>query len=154
MISFTPRYRLRILWIGWAVIVFTLLVTRFTLYWGTYDEDALFSLFTRYMFLTWGGIMLLGLVPHENIGPYLKENHHETWEYLTYSPLFTPMFGRMGMNGFRSVPWLFSKDDLDDPVIRECKVVAKRMIAFILTVFLTFMPLAILVMGPWGAGDR
>ena len=77
---------------------------------------------------------------------YLKMNHREKWDYITYMPLFGPG----GVNAFRTLPFLFSKDDLSDNAVLELKNNYKSFIKLTLTIFFTFPVLFYIVMLRWG----
>ena len=133
-----------IYWRVWSVLVALLLVIRFLIYDG-YNEDRFFLLFTFYAIPTWLAIMILGFYEGHRLMEYLKMNHREKWEYLTYVPLFGPG----GVNGFRSLPFLFSKDDLGDNIVLELKKNYRKFIKLALAVFFTLPFLFLLVMINW-----
>ena len=78
---------------------------------------------------------------------YLKQNHRHKWEYLTSGPGFGPG----GVNSFRSLPFIYSEDDLGDAIVKELKTNYRRFVKFTLTVFFTLPPLFIVTMLPWGS---
>jgi hypothetical protein len=66
---------------------------------------------------------------------YLKTHHYKKWEELTY----VPGFGPGGRNGFRSLPWLYSADDLSDPAVAALKTEHRAFVRFVLTVFFSYL---------------
>jgi len=95
-----------------------------------------------------GGFILFGLLGirtswlQYKLLVYLRENHFEKWEKLTTILGFGPGLS----NGFRGIPFLYSKDDLDDPDVRRLKVKIRNSIALVLLTMLgTFLTFAVLV---------
>lgn len=64
---------------------------------------------------------------------YIKKHHRTKWNYLTYVPLW----GFGGRNGFRTIPFIYSKDDLGDPNVAELKKSYRSFLKLMLTVFFT-----------------
>ena len=87
-----------------------------------------------YMVGIWIPIMFLNLYEGKRLMAYLRQYHFEKWTELTT----IPGFGSGNINGFRSVPWLFSSDTLDDPMLDVIKRNYRRFIYFTLTVFFAF----------------
>ena len=137
--SFIPFY-----WRVWLVLIFLLLSVRFLIF-QEYHEDDFFLLFTIYAVPTWVAVMILNFYEGHRLMKYLKMNHREKWEYITYVPLF----GSGGVNAFRTLPFLFSKDDLSDNAVFELKNNYKRFIRLTLTIFFTFPVLFFIVMLRW-----
>lgn len=46
-----------------------------------------------------------------------KRHHREKWDYLTWLPLW----GTGGINSYRILPFLYSRDNLDDPNVEILK---------------------------------
>jgi hypothetical protein len=90
--------------------------------------------------------MILNFYEGHRLMKYLKVNHRAKWAYITYVPLFGPG----GVNAFRTLPFLFSKDDLSDNRVFELKHNYKRFIRLTLTVFFTLPVLFLIVMARWG----
>ena len=142
-----PKSHVRLYWRIWLALVACLLILRFSLFFGAQKEDAMFTLFNCYAIPTWISIMVLNLIEGRRLMEYLKQNHRETWEHLTSGPGFGPG----GVNSFRSLPFIYSVEDLADPVVKELKVNCRRFVKLTLTVFLTIPVLFIITMLPWGS---
>lgn len=138
--SFIPIY-----WRIWLVLVSLLLAVRIFMY-HEYNEDRFFLLFTFYAVPTWLSVMILNFYEGHRLMKYLKINHRKKWEYITYVPLFGPG----GVNSFRSLPFLFSKDDLGDNIVLELKNNYKSIIKLTLVIFFTLPLLFLSIMLPWG----
>jgi len=78
--------------------------------------------------------MFLNLYEGKRLMTYLRLHHFDKWTGLT--TVFG--FGPGNVNGFRSIPWLFSSDTLDDPLLGVIKMDYRRFIYLVLTLFLTF----------------
>jgi len=65
------------------------------------------------------------------------DHHHQKWEELTY----IPGFGSGNINGFRTRRWLYSSDDLGDPILAIIKSDGRRFIRFMMTVFFSYLVL-------------
>jgi hypothetical protein len=65
---------------------------------------------------------------------HLKKNHKDKWKYM-----ISPLPGERG-NSFRTLPFVYSADDLNDPVVHRLKEEYKDFVLFIITVFIS-MPL-------------
>ena len=73
---------------------------------------------------------------------YLRETHFEKWQELT-----TILgFGSGLANSYRGIPFLYGKDDLDDPEVRKQKLKVRKSIAWVfLTMLGTILTFIILV---------
>jgi len=134
-------------WRIWLALVACLLLVRFSILFRVQAEDTLFALFSCYAIPTWISIVVLNAIEGHRLMEYLKHNHRQKWEYLTSGPGFGP--GRM--NSFRSLPFIYSNDDLADSVVKELKTNYRRFVKLILTVFFTMLPLFIITMPIWGS---
>lgn len=132
---------IRTLWSVWLCLVALLLLVRFVGLRGT-NEDTRFGLFVAYALLSWLSCMALNLIESQKIMTYLRKYHNQKWQVLTY----VPGFGSGGQNGFRSLPFLLSQDDLGDEKVKQLKDEYKNFLKFMLTVFVTFPILFIMVM--------
>ena len=82
----------------------------------------------------WLPIMFLNIYEGKRLMSYLRKHHNEKWADLT-----TVLgFGPGNANGFRSVPWLFSSDTLDDPTLGRLKSDYRKFIYLTLTAFIGF----------------
>ena len=126
--------RIRRYWYVWLSIVACAVILRFTVFFGV-ASDQRFGLAIIYMLVTWLPIMVLNLIEGRRLMHYLETRHYRKWEELTY----VPGFGSGGHNGFRSLPWLYSADDLGDPIVASLKAEQRRFIRFVLTVFFSYL---------------
>jgi len=136
--SVNPKSYVRVYWIVWLIFVLIFLLVRFSAF-SNSSEGELFVLFIVYAIPTWVVVAVLNLYEGHKLREYLRKNHSAKWEYLTY----IPFFGSGGYNGFRLLPFLYSKDDLGDPNVAELKKRGRRFIVLALTIFFT-MPLIFL----------
>ncbi len=134
-------------WKVWLGLVLCLVIVRFTVLFHVKGDNALFVVFSCYAIPTWLTVMVLNMVEGHRLMNYLKHNHRAKWEELTY----VPFFGPGGMNGLRTLPFLYSSDDLNDPVVGELKLNYRRFLKLTLIVFFTLPVLFITVMLPWGS---
>lgn len=119
----------------WIFLVFVLFFVRFVII-REYDEGMIFNLFIIYAFPTWIAVIAVGFYEGRHFNSYMRRHHHKTWEYLTSGPGFGPG----GYNSFRSLPFLFSMDDLGDTNVRSLKDRAKSYLKLMLAVFFS-MPI-------------
>jgi hypothetical protein len=140
-----PKSFIRIYWCVWSVIVILLLAARFSIFNGS-SEGELGKLFTIYAVPTWLVLAILNFYEGHRFLSYLKQHHRATWEYITYIPIF----GSGNYNGFRTLPFVYSKDDLGDEVVAELKKNLRRFIILLLVVFFTMPVLFLVVVLPWG----
>jgi hypothetical protein len=138
---------IRLYWRIWLGLVLCLLAVRFSIFVRVEGEDIPFTLFNCYAVPTWLAVMVLNMVEGRRLMNYLKQNHHHKWEYLTSGPGFGPG----GVNSFRSLPFLYSDDDLGDAIVKELKTNYRRFVKLTLTVFFTIPALFIITMLPWGS---
>ena len=128
--------RITIYWRVWLGIVAFALVLRFTVFLGV-SSDRRFSLGMTYALCTWLPLMVLNVIEGHRLMSYLKSNHPQKWEELTY----VPGFGSGGSNSFRTLPWLYSSGDLGDPALEIMKREHRRFIRLLLTVFFSYLVL-------------
>ena len=134
--------RIRIYWSAWLAVVALALILRFTVFLGA-SSDHLFGFATVYAVGTWLSVMVLNLIEGRRLSSYLREHHPEKWQWLTY----VPGLGSGMHNGFRSLPWLYSADDLGDPVVAALKKEQKRFIKWMLTVFFSYIVVMPVLLG-------
>ena len=131
--------RTRVYWIGWAIFVFVFATGRIVVGLRLVAAPQ-FDLGVCYMLGVWLPIMVLNIYEGRRLMSYLRAFHHDKWAELTT----IPGFGGSGhVNGFRSVPWLFSSDTLSDPVLAKIKSDYRHFLYWVLTVFVT-MPIFII----------
>jgi hypothetical protein len=128
-------------WKNWGLAVVVLLIVKISLG-QNLSENSLFLLFCIYMIPIWVYVMYLNFRGGRNLIGYLEKHHHEKWAEITSSPINGPG----GFNSFRSLPFVLSKDDLEDENVHILKKQYVGIIKFALTVFVTSIPVFILVM--------
>jgi len=131
-------------WKIWAASLAVLIILKF-LFGSKLDEDALFFLFSLYIVPVWLWVMYLNFKKGRDLISYLKEHHHSKWEEITY----VPFYGPGGVNSFRSLPFVFSRDHLNDDKVRVLKKSYISFMKFALTVFISIIPLFLMVMLKW-----
>ena len=131
-------------WKLWLVTVLLLVLTK-VVAGKRLDENSLFILFSSYIIPVWLWVMYLNYRKGHDLMSYLKENHRKKWEEITY----IPFFGSGGINSFKSLPFVYSNDDLSDDNIKELKKSYRKLINFALVVFVSAIPLFLLVMVQW-----
>ena len=118
----------------WFAIVALALGLRFTVFLSL-SSDQRFALGITYALCTWLPLMVLNVIEGCRLMSYLKDHHRQKWEELTY----VPGFGSGGGNRFRTIPWLYSSDDLGDPAVAIMKTDHRRFIRLMLTVFFSYL---------------
>ena len=108
-------------------------------------EDARFFLFVIYIVPIWLWVMYLNFRKGRELMEYLEKHHHEKWKEITH----VPFVGSGGFNSFRSLPFVFSKDNMNDERVKLLKKNYIGFIKFALSVFIAIIPLFMLVMLPW-----
>jgi hypothetical protein len=134
--------RIRLYWSAWLAVVALALLLRFTLFLGA-SSDSLFAFASVYAVSTWLSVMVLNVVESRRLSFYLREHHPKKWEWLTY----VPGLGSGMQNDFRTLRWLYSADDLGDPVVAGMKKDRKRFINWTLTVFFSYIPVMPVLLG-------
>ena len=135
--------RIRTYWILWLSSIVVAFVLRSTVFLGVASEPQ-FGLPFMYMFATWLPIMILNYIEGRRLMQYLKINHRQKWEELTNVPGF-------GYWNYRNRPirrWLYSADDLGDPVVAVLKAELRAFSRFVLTVFLSYLIIVPLLFSP------
>lgn len=128
----------------WLGIVCLMLLVRFTVMRRVTNERAIFVLIIGYMLTTWLPIMALNVTEGRRLMEYLKDNHYEKWEEMTY----VPGLGSGLTNSLRSLPFIRSKDDLGDPEVMRLKQNYRSIRKLALTVFYTYPLVFIMVILP------
>ncbi len=123
----------RYYWFAWAVVLCLFIVLRFAVL-PQFTDESHFNLSLWYTPGVWFPIMLLNLYEGRRLMRYLQLHHPAKWAELTTFCGFGPGC----VNGFRSVPWLFSPDTLNDPAVAALKTDYRNFIYWVLTVFVTF----------------
>jgi len=104
--------------------------------------DQLFVLFILYAISSWILAGVQNTIQGIKLMEYLKEHHREKRNYLTW----VPIWGSGGHNGFRTLPFIYSNDDLGDRVVSILKDNCRRSNRLVFAIFLTMMPLFVLLM--------
>lgn len=139
---FQSPSRIRLYWCAWMALVAVAFALRFTLFAGA-GEQQLFGLATGYAIGTWLPTMALNFIEGRRLSSYMKMRHPQQWEHLNYIPIL----GCVGHNGFRVVPWLYSKEDFGDPVVAAMKAEHRRFIRWVLTVFFSYIIIMPVLLG-------
>ena len=99
------------------------------------------SMFGVYIVLIWIPIMVLNLVEGRSLPKYLKSAHPAKWEELTTILGFGPGF----RNGFRSLNFILSDDDLGDPEVARRKTRYRGFLKFTIAAFVGFPIVSVLL---------
>lgn len=91
-------------------------------------------------FIYWIFVIFMNAYEGHRLMDYLKKNHPKKWEELTY----LPYCGSGNVNGFKTVGFIFSSNDLADENIKFLKNNYKKLCGFMLTVLICFPILFIL----------
>lgn len=144
MDTITVRHasKIRIYWCVWLGVVVLVLLLRFTVFLGA-SSDRLFAFASVYMVSTWLSVMVLNVVEGRRLSSYMQQHHPQKWQWLAY----VPGLGSGMYNSFRSLPWLYSADDLGDPVVAALKKDQKKVIKWALTVFFSYAVVLPILLG-------
>ena len=85
--------------------------------------------------------MVHSFVVQHRLMSYLEQHHHERWCYITSVPFMGIESG--GVNSLRSLPYLFSDQDNEDPNVAMLKRKVKLSIVRTLCIFVA-IPVALL----------
>jgi hypothetical protein len=125
-------------WYAWLGVIALSAFLRFTVFLDV-TQNSRFLIGASYFLGTWIAVMILNLVEGGRIRNYLKDHHNAKWVELT------SVFGVPGrFNGLRALPWLYSSDDLRDPVLAQLKEDNRQFIRLMFTMFFTY-PVIILI---------
>jgi hypothetical protein len=137
-----PPPRIKLYWCVWLGVVALALLLRFTIFLGA-SSERLFALASAYALGTWIPIMALNFIEGRRLSSYLQKHHPAKWEWLTY----VPGLGSGMHNGFRSLRWLFSSDDLGDRAVADMKQRQRRFLYWDFTVFCSYLVIMPLLLG-------
>lgn len=129
------KFYIKLYWTLWISLIFLALACKLIFF--RHSEDCFF-LFWLYLIPTWVSVIVLNVWEGRRLMEYLRLNHNSKWIELT-----TVLGIPGGRNSFRTIPFLYSKDNLNDPMVEVLKRNYRMFMLFILTVFLTF-PLILL----------
>ncbi len=127
-----PKSYISFYWKIWFLIILSLLLIKFLVF-IYLKPDYNFLIFSIYMIPVWLTVMILNFYEGHKLIKYLKKNHNEKWKELTYCPIL----GYGNANGFRTIPFLFSKNYLGDNVVLQLKNNYKNFLKLALTIFFT-----------------
>jgi hypothetical protein len=119
-------------WSGWLLLVAVVIGLRFAPA-GLRPEISGVSLALGYVAIVSIGIMLVNFAEGRRLLGYLEQAHRSKWEYVTH----VPFFGPGGVNSFRTLAFVFSRDDLEDERVGELKSSYRRVLALVLSAFVS-----------------
>ena len=117
---------------SWLAAVGLVLALRFTVF-AEIGDRFIFAMV--FMMGTWIPTMILNLIEGRRLMSYLQKNHGDKWAELTH----VPGFGPGGVNSFRTLPWLYSRDDLGDSRLASLKQQHRDFMWLMLTVFVSYV---------------
>ncbi len=132
----TIKSYLRHYWSAWLILSTLAVLLRFFLLVPA-SEGSRFVLFMSYALMVWIPVMLLNWYEGGRLLSYLDEHHHSKWEEITYVS-FLFFKGPGGVNSVRALRFVYSGDDLGDPVVSHLKANYRGFTRFMLIVFLAF----------------
>jgi hypothetical protein len=98
--------------------------------------------FATYFCLSWISFMFVNYYEGNRLMQYLKKNHQETWKRITH----VPMFGAGGTNSFRTLDFVYSKDNLGDTNIKWLKTNYQDVLTLMFLLFISYPITFILLM--------
>jgi hypothetical protein len=125
----------------WAILVIGTIVSRFTVF-SSLNSDGRFPVFMGYCVLSWLPAMALNLSEGMRLRTYLEKRYPDTWREL----LDLPGTGPGGQNSLGFLKFLFSLDDLGDANVTLLKDQNKAWIVVGLAVFVSQIPMFLLIM--------
>ncbi|HEY49467.1 MAG TPA: hypothetical protein G4O13_05415 [Dehalococcoidia bacterium] len=129
------KSRIRLYWILWSISVAVFFLVRFTAFLST-TQDARFGLLAVFTILLTAGFLALHVHEYQRLLYYLKANHRQMWEYLTFN---VPILGHGHItNSGRIQKFLFSREDLGDPGVAFLKSNYKRLLLLSLAALLVY----------------
>jgi hypothetical protein len=119
-------------WVGWLVLVAVVMGLRFAPAALRPDIPSIF-LAMGYVATVSVGIMVVNFAEGRRLLGYLEQAHRSKWEYVTH----VPFFGSGGVNSFRTLAFVFSRDDLGDARVGELKRSYRGIVALVLSAFVS-----------------
>jgi hypothetical protein len=121
-----PKSHIKAYWVSWIVYIIILFLIK-DFFKGNSGDDAgaMFGIILFPLVLAWG------ISEYENLRfmNYLKENHLEKWVQIT------TVFGYSGgHNWFKTLEFILSSDDLNDPMLKYMKSIERKFTFFFLSV--------------------
>ena len=98
----------------WISLVLAFLTLRFTIF---VESESRFGLGQAYMLFAWLPAIVLNFIVGRRLTDYLMEKHQLAWSQITH----VPGFGPGGVNSFRTLRFLYSLDNLGDPIVENYK---------------------------------
>ena len=129
------KSRIKLYWILWFFSIVVFFVLRFTVFLST-TQDARFSLLAAFTALLF--VFFIGVHVHEytRLLYYLKENHRQYWEYLTFK---LPLLGHGHITKSNRVEkFLYSGEDFSDPGVAFLKSNYRRLLLLSLAALLVY----------------
>lgn len=130
-------------WKVWGIAVILLVSIRAVS--DVPTENSRFFLFIMYIVPIWGWVLCLNFRRGRDLMAYLEKYHHEKWKEITH----VPGIGSGDLNSFRSLPFIFSDENLNDENVNILKRNYISFMKFGLSVFISVIPLFLLVVLPW-----
>lgn len=137
-----PTSRIRIYRWAWLAVVALAALLRFTVFLGA-NSDSLFALGSVYGVSKWLSVVALNMIEGQKLISYLNLHHSQKWG----QPTLVPGLGSGWSNGFRTLPWLYSEDDLNDPVVARMKREYKSFLKWALTIFISYIVVMPVLLG-------
>ena len=135
------RPYIKIYWSVWLIFIVLSIFIRHFILQNNY-ENFRWTIFVIYALGSWLPVMGLNFYEYYRLREYLRKHHYAKWEHITS----IPFFGSGHYNSFRSLPFVFGSDDLNDPNVKFLKGNYRRFIIFALTVFFAFPVMACLLL--------
>jgi len=101
-----------------------------------------FILFSLYFGTTWLAIVILYKIEIHRVWNHLRKHHRQKWEELGPETASLLVLSRL-------MAFLYSSDNLGDPIVEELKLNYRRFMRIIATVIFT-APSVFILMLPWG----
>jgi hypothetical protein len=134
-----PKSYIKTYWISWIVYLIILFLIKD--FWKDRPENDFFGLISGYLFISVFSAMAINWYESSRFMHYLKENHLEKRTQLK------TVFGYTGgNNGFKTLGFIFSSDDLNDLILKDLKLMQRKSLLFLLTTFFSMPVLLMLIM--------
>jgi len=113
----------------WLVLLLALACVAVAIQAG-YGSEMIFWI---YAVPIWIWAMYLNFRKGRELMAYLKQHHKEKWEHFTNHT----KFGTEGGSSFKLLPFVYSGDYLNDPMVSQLKEDCKDMVLFVMVVFVS-----------------
>ena len=136
-----PKYPIKSYWFAWLFAVAIMLLIRFTLL-RSASEHACFWLFNVYALTTWLSLIFFGLRKRTPFLSHLQKNHPST-----FNAILSRAYGTfVVVDPISGLRFSFSKRSTGDPVLDELRDFGKGLFYLIMTVFVTYPILFLIIM--------